>query len=341
MSRFDRLPRITLTQLSKTMAHDFTKTSDQAFVADSFSGVNPEYNYAGALSFARRRYSKELSEVELAIVGVPFDTATTNRPGTRFGPRGIRGASTEVAWQRNHPWEFDAMELLKIADYGDCSFDHGRPEGVPEEIRQQIEAILDTDTAVLAFGGDHFLTLPLLRAHVKKHGPVSLLHFDAHTDTWEDEEGRIDHGTMFFHAVKEGLVIPEKSAQVGIRTTNDKPMGFNIFFADWIHDHGEDALIRKIRQIIGDNKTYLTFDIDCLDPAFAPGTGTPVCGGLSTAQALKIIRGLRGLNLIGMDLVEVSPPYDHADITSMAAAFLAYDFIALYAARHKLGEKVG
>ena len=312
---------------------------DQAFTADSLSGVNPEPTYSGALSFARRRYSKDLRDAELAITGIPFDTATTNRPGTRFGPRGIRAASTEIAWQRNWPWEFDAMELLKIVDYGDCLFDHGRPEAVPDQIQAHIESILETDTAALTLGGDHFITLPVLRAHVKKHGPVSLLHFDAHTDTWDDEEGRIDHGTMFFHAVKEGLVIPEESVQAGIRTTNDASLGFNIFDAGWIHVNGIEALVRQIRKILKNRKTYLTFDIDCVDPAFAPGTGTPVCGGLSSAQALQILRNLRGLDLVGMDLVEVSPPYDHAEITSLLGASIAYDFIALYAARHKLGER--
>ena len=231
------------------------------------------------------------------------------------------------------------MELLKIVDYGDCLFDHGRPEAVPDQIQAHIESILDADTAALSLGGDHFITLPILRAHVKKHGPVSLLHFDAHTDTWNDEDGRIDHGTMFFHAVKEGLVIPEESVQVGIRTTNDEPLGFNIFDAGWVHTNGVEALVKQIRKILNNRKTYLTFDIDCVDPAFAPGTGTPVCGGLSSAQALQILRSLRGLNLVGMDLVEVSPPYDHAEITSLLGAFIAYDFIALYAARHKLGER--
>ncbi len=204
---------------------------DNAFTAKSINDSSSEYNYAGALSFARRRYTKDLSEAELAVTGIPFDTATTNRPGTRFGPRGVRAASTEVAWQRNWPWEFDAFDCLKTIDYGDCFFDHGYPQNVPIEIQAHAKKILDSDTAMLSIGGDHFLTLPLLRAHAEKHGPVSLLHFDAHTDTWEDEEGRIDHGTMFYHAVKEGLVIPEESVQVGIRTTNDKPMGFNILDA--------------------------------------------------------------------------------------------------------------
>ena len=311
---------------------------DQAFRTKSLSGVVEEPAYSGALSFARRKYTRDLANVDVAVTGIPFDTATTNRPGTRFGPRGIRAASVAVAWERNWPWEFDALEILKVTDYGDCQFDHGRPEGIPDQIQDHVEEILNTDTAVLSLGGDHFISLPILRAHVKKHGPVSLLHFDAHTDTWEDEEGSVNHGTMFYHAVREGLVNPEQSVQVGIRTTNDATLGFNIFYADWIHQNGVESLVKNIRKIIGNNKTYLTFDIDCVDPAYAPGTGTPVCGGLSSPQVLQVLRSLRGLNLVGMDLVEVSPPYDHAEITSLLGAFIAYDYLALYAARHKLGE---
>ena len=316
-----------------------TEKIDNAFADDALSGVSPEPTYAGALSFARRKYSKNLDEAELAITGVPFDTATTNRPGARFGPRAIRAASTEIAWQRNWPWEFDPFEKMKTVDYGDCYFDHGRPEQVPAAIESHARTILDSNTAMLTLGGDHFLTLPVLRAHAHRHGPLSLLHFDAHTDTWQDEDGRIDHGTMFFHAVKEGLVVPEHSVQVGIRTTNDQPMGFNIRDAFWVHEHGVAALVAAIKKIIGERKTYITFDIDCVDPAFAPGTGTPVCGGLSSTQALQTLRALRGIHVVGMDVVEVSPPYDHGEITALLGATLAYDLICLYASRHKLGEK--
>ncbi len=315
-----------------------TEKIDNAFTAEAFTGVAPEPTYSGALSFARRRYSKELAAADLAVTGVPFDTATTHRPGARFGPRAIRAASTEVAWQRNWPWEFDPFEHVKTVDYGDCYFDHGRPERVPAAIESHARRILDSDTAMLTLGGDHFLTLPVLRAHARKHGPLSLLHFDAHTDTWEDEDGRIDHGTMFFHAVNEGLVVPERSVQVGIRTTNDKPMGFNILDAAWVHAHSSAELSAAIARIIGAHATYLTFDIDCIDPAFAPATGTPVCGGLTSAHALQTLRGLRGINLVGMDVVEVSPPYDHGEITALLGATLAYDMICLYAVRHKLGE---
>jgi len=311
---------------------------DCAFTADGFGPVTPEPTYSGALSFARRRYTKNLAEAELAVSGVPFDTATTNRPGTRFGPRAIRAASVELSWQRNWPWEFDAFELLKTVDYGDCLFDLGRQNLAPEAIEKHAATILQADCAMLTLGGDHFVTLPLLRAHVKKHGPVSLLHFDAHTDTWEDEEGRIDHGTMFFHAVKEGLVDPAHSVQIGIRTTNDNTLGFNILDAGWVHDNSVQSLTDRVREILGDRKTYLTFDIDCVDPAYAPGTGTPVCGGLSSVHALQTLRGLRGINLIGMDLVEVSPPYDQAEVTALLGATLAYEMICLYVARHKLGE---
>lgn len=312
---------------------------DKAFTETEFGPVSPEPTYSGALSFVRRRYSKDLGEAELAVSGVPFDTATTNRPGTRFGPRAIRAASTDLAWNRNWPWEFDPFELLKTVDYGDCYFDHGRQDLAPAAIEGHADRILAADCAMLTLGGDHFITLPLLRAHVKKHGPLSLLHFDAHTDTWEDTEDRVDHGTMFYHAVKEGLVDPTKSVQVGIRTTNDATLGFNILDAGWVQANTVQALTDRIREILGDRKTYLTFDIDCVDPAYAPGTGTPVCGGLSAIQALQTLRGLRGLNLVGMDLVEVSPPYDHADITALLGATLAYEMICLYTARHKLGER--
>ena len=315
------------------------KRIDQAFTAINPGGVRPEPSYSGALSFMRRGYSKDLSAAKMAVTGVPFDTATSNRPGARFGPRAIRAASTELAWQRNWPWEFDVFAELPTLDYGDCLFDYGRPEQVPDAIQKHAQGILEQDCAMLTFGGDHFLTLPLLRAHAAKHGPLALLHFDAHTDTWDDPEGRIDHGTMFYHAVKEGLIVPEHSVQVGIRTTNDDTLGLTIRSADWVHENSVAALVADIKRLIGDHKTYLTFDIDCVDPAFAPGTGTPVCGGLSAHQALGALRGLRGLNLIGMDVVEVSPPYDHAEVTALLGATLGYDCLCLYACRHQRGEK--
>jgi agmatinase len=186
---------------------------------------------------------------------------------------------------------------------------------------------------VLALGGDHFISWPLLKAHAEKHGkPLSLIHFDAHSDTWADEhEDGINHGTMFWHATRQGYLDPKTSVQIGLRTVNRDTMGFNIMDAPWVHKHGTDAVIAQARRIVGDNPCYLTFDIDCLDPAFAPGTGTPVCGGLTSAQAMEIVKGLAGLNIVGADLVEVSPPFDHAEITALAGATLALHFLALFA----------
>jgi agmatinase len=187
---------------------------------------------------------------------------------------------------------------------------------------------------LLALGGDHFVAYPLLKAHVRKHGgPISLLHFDAHSDTWADEDGRIDHGTMFFHAAKEGLVDPGASVQIGLRTTNSDTLGFNVLDALWVHANGIPATIAAARDVVGDNPVYLTFDIDCLDPSYAPGTGTPVCGGLTSHQAMAILRGMTGINLIGMDIVEVAPAYDVGEITALAAAHLAMEMLYLYASR--------
>jgi agmatinase len=161
---------------------------------------------------------------------------------------------------------------------------------------------------------------------------LSLIHFDAHSDTWSDDDGRIDHGTMFFHAAREGVVDPARSVQIGLRTTNDDTLGFSVLDAPWVHAHGPDAAAAEIKRVVGGHKAYLTFDIDCLDPAFAPGTGTPVCGGLSTHQALQIVRGLAGIDLVGMDLVEVAPAYDVGDITALAGATLAHEFLCVFAA---------
>jgi len=199
------------------------------------------------------------------------------------------------------------------------------------QIEQHALDILNTGTGMLTFGGDHFVTYPLLRAHAKLHGPLALVHFDAHTDTWDDEEGRLDHGTMFSRAVKEGLIDVEHSIQIGIRTHNDNTRGIEILDAPWIHEQRAQTVIDRVLQRVGDRSAYLTFDIDCLDPAFAPGTGTPVAGGLSSAQALAILRGLDSLNFIGADVVEVAPAYDHSQITAIAAATVAHDYLVMMA----------
>ena len=316
------------------MDHAFD--NDQAITRDSLYGTAAEPTYAGITSFMRRRYTRDLRGVDLVVSGVPFDTATTNRPGSRFGPRAIRAASVQSAWARHFPWEFDPFEVLACVDYGDCYFDHGTPQDTPAAIEAHAERILAAGCAMLTLGGDHFISYPLLKAHAKRHGALALIHFDAHSDTWPDAEGaRIDHGTMFYHAAREGLVDPARSVQIGLRTTNDDPMGFQVLDAREVHRSSPEQIAERIRARVGDRPVYLTFDIDSLDPAFAPGTGTPVCGGLSTHQALEILRGLRGIDLVGMDLVEVAPPYDNAEVTALAGATLAMEMVCLYAAKHK------
>lgn len=311
-----------------------SQTNDRSFTAASLKGTTMEPTFAGALSFLRRKYTRDLAGVDVAVCGFPLDTATTNRPGARFGPRAIRAASSHMAWTRPYGCAVDPCAELAVIDYGDCMWDHGRPETIPGAIEAHAREIIDQGPALLSLGGDHFITYPLLKAHVHKHGPLSLIHFDAHSDTWNDAEGdgRVDHGTMFYHAAREGLVDPKSSVQIGLRTHNDDLMGFNVRDAEWVHEHGVKATIAEIRRIVGDRKCYLTFDIDCLDPAFAPGTGTPVAGGLSSAQALGILRGLAGLRFVGADVVEVAPAYDVGEITALAAAHIAQEWLALYLA---------
>ena len=307
---------------------------DNAFTAKQLHGtVEGSPSYAGALSFMRRKYTRDLTGVDVAVTGIPLDLATTNRPGARFGPRAIRAASAGIAWARPWPWDFDPFDRLAVVDYGDCEFDHGEPETIVPFIEKHIADIIKHDVASLVMGGDHFVTYPVLKAYAAKYGPLSLVHFDAHSDTWSEKTRRLDHGTMFYHAAKEGLVDDSRSVQIGLRTTNDEPMGFNILDARWVHEQGAASVADRIKQIVGSNRVYLTFDIDCLDPAFAPGTGTPVCGGLSSFQALEIIRGLAGINLVGMDIMEVAPAYDVGEITALAGAMLAAEFLCLYACR--------
>ncbi len=309
------------------------KDWDNAFTAPNLRGkVEHAPSYAGALSFMRRKYSRELKGVDVAVTGIPLDTATSNRPGARFGPRAMRAVSGSLSWGRPWPWEIDPLEELNIVDYGDCQFDYGEPESVTPFIENHIKGILDDGVATLVLGGDHYITYPVIRAYAAHHGPLSLIHFDAHSDTWPDSGKRVDHGTMFYHAVEEGFVDDRRSAQIGLRTTNDAPMGFNIFDARQVHEQGPAAVAQQVREVVGEHKVYLTFDIDCLDPAYAPGTGTPVSGGLSSFQALEIVRGLAGINLVGMDVVEVAPAYDVGEITAFAGATLALEFLCLFAA---------
>jgi agmatinase len=310
------------------------KITDHAIERTDLYGTTAEPTYGGVLSFMRRKYTRDMSGVDVAVMGVPLDTATTNRPGARFGPRAIRAASSIMAWERPYGMAFDPFDRLAVVDAGDCYFDHGRPDETPAKIEEYAFSIIDQGSALLSLGGDHFVSYPLLRAHRRKHGgPLSLLHFDAHSDTWADENDRIDHGTMFWWATRQGLIDPASSVQVGIRTSNPDTLGFTIIDGPEVHASGIEAVIGRIREILGGRPVYLTFDIDCLDPSCAPGTGTPVCGGLTTHQAMSILRGLAGINVVGMDVVEVAPAYDVGEITALAGAHLAMEMLYLYACR--------
>jgi agmatinase len=317
---------------------DAAKIIDEAFTRDDLKGHAYEATYAGATSFLRRRYTKDLTNADVAVTGVPFDCAVTNRPGTRLGPRAVREASTLQSPDAPYGWDVDPMTEFNVVDFGDVAFDHAKIWEFPKALENHIASILETNTACLSIGGDHFISYPILKAHAEKYGPLSLLQFDAHSDTWvDDDPERIDHGTMFYKAVKEGLVVPERSVQVGIRTSNADTLGVNIIDAAEVHRIGPEAVVEKVKSILGGNQTYVTFDIDCLDPAFAPGTGTPVWGGLSSGQAAAILRGLAGINVIGMDVVEVSPQYDTSGATAIAGAHVAVELLCLWAHRQKFG----
>jgi len=309
------------------------RTTDLAFTAARPYASVPEPTYSGALSFLRRPYTRDLAGADVAVVGIPFDLATTNRPGSRLGPRAIRAASASLAWCPPYAWGFDPLERLNVVDWGDAWFDPGRPQEAPAAIRAAVAGIIDAGVLPLALGGDHFISYPILQALHAAHGPLALVHFDAHSDTWRDEAGRIDHGTMFFHAATQGLVDPARSIQLGMRTHNAETHGYRVMDARELHAVGVDAAVAAIHERVGGHPCYITFDVDFLDPAFAPGTGTPVVGGFSTHEALRLVRGLAGLRVVGMDVVEVSPPYDHAEITALAAASVAQELLAVAACR--------
>jgi len=312
---------------------------DQAFRNRDGRQRWTEMSYAGALSFLRRPYSRDLTGVDAVICGVPYDGATSNRPGTRFGPRAIRAASTELGSADSFPFGINPFERLSTVDYGDFFLEPHFPSGIAESIRSQASDVLHSGAKMLTLGGDHFISYPLLLAHAERHGPLALIQFDAHCDTWPDDGQRIDHGTMFLRAARDGIIDASRSIHIGIRTHNAEAHGFKVLSAPWIHRHGVSAVIAEINARVGAAKAYVSFDIDCLDPAFAPGTGTPVAGGLQSWQALEILRALDGKGIVGADVVEVSPPYDHAEITALAGATVAHDILCLWAkAKRGAGE---
>jgi agmatinase len=307
------------------------KTIDHAITAKSLKSAASDPTHAGILSFMRRRYTKSLTGVDAVVWGIPFDAATSNRPGARFGPQAIRRASAIFDNDPQYPFERDLFAHMATIDYGDCLLDYGNHQKTPATIEREAAKILKCGAFLLTLGGDHFVTLPLLRAHAAVHGPLALVHFDAHQDTWADEKGRIDHGSFLGRAVREGLIDTTGSIQIGIRTHAPDDCGIRILYGYDVEEMTSAAIADLILHHVGDRATYLTFDIDCLDPAFAPGTGTPVSGGPSSAKILSVLRKLGALRIKGADVVEVAPAYDHADITAIAGATVAMYMLGLHA----------
>jgi agmatinase len=302
------------------------------FVTDAAHNEWPTLTYAGVMSFGRAPYSRRAADADIAILGVPLDLGTTGRSGAREGPNAVRIESAKLAELENFPFGFDPVKARRIIDCGDVCFDTNRVETVVPAVEAAASELHAAGARVLGIGGDHFISYPLVRAAAAQAGgPLSLVHFDAHTDTWPDDGVRTDHGTQFRRLVNEGLIDPATSMQIGIRTWNDDTMGFEIIDAPWIHEHGTAATIERALARVGNRDAYVTFDIDCIDPAFAPGTGTPVAGGLSSAQALALWRGIcPHLRLVGADVVEVAPAYDSAGVTALAAATLVHDLLCMW-----------
>jgi agmatinase len=286
----------------------------------------------GVLGLARRDRG-----APLAVAGVPLDIGTTNRSGARFGPAAIRQASRMLV-DGAHPESWVDPAALPLADVGDFAIALG---DLPASLARIEEQAADL-AHVIALGGEHGITLPLLRALARRLGrPLGLVHFDAHVDTWPDNFGqRYAHGSVFFHAIEEGLVEPRRMVQIGIRSPVQRGVwdwtlgrGVSVVTAQQVHEDGVRAAAALARSVVGDDgPVYLSFDVDALDPAFAPGTGTPEVGGLASWQAQAILRGLRGLGFAGMDAVEVAPPYDVAEVTALAAATVVWEYLALVGA---------
>jgi agmatinase len=268
----------------------------------------------------------------ICVAGIPFDIGTTNRSGTRSGPAAIRTASRMLV-DGAHPHHWIDPATLAFADIGDFATALGDIAASMKLIKEQARHI----THLIALGGDHSITLPLLRAIAGRHGPVALVHFDAHVDTWPDSFGQpLGHGSVFYRAIEEGLVKPDHMIQVGIRSPMQREVydwtldrGVKILTAQDVHALGAAAVAARILEIAGAGPAYLSFDIDALDPAFAPGTGTPEIGGLASWQVQALLRRLGGIAFVGMDVVEVAPAYDLAEITALAGATMAWEYLCL------------
>lgn len=295
--------------------------------------------FAGMGSFARIPLIDAVPDYDIAVLGVPFDGGTSYRPGARFGPMGIRQASRHLRPKFHVELDTAPLEQLQVVDAGDvpCT-----PYSIGDAVAQiesfANEIVGQRDRRLVTLGGDHTVALPLLRAAKKKHGRIALVHFDAHLDTWNTYfNAPITHGTIFRRAFEEGLLAEDKSIHVGIRgpiydrvdLRADASFGFRVIRASDLDIIGIEATVAAIRERVGDAPVYVSIDIDVLDPAFAPGTGTPEMGGLNSRELLRVLRALDGVNIIGADVVETAPAYDHAEITCVAAATVAFDLITL------------
>ena len=297
--------------------------------------------YAGPATFARLPRLDQVEQAAVVVAGIPFDTGVSFRPGARFGPSHVREAS-RLLRPYNPALDVSPFDTVQVADAGDIAVN---PFNINEAIETAQRAALDLTadgTLLVTIGGDHTLSLPLLRAAAERHGPVALVHFDAHLDTWDTYFGaEYTHGTPFRRAVEEGILDTEALSHVGTRgplygkrdLEDDRRFGFGILTSADVFRQGVDEVVDRLRQRIGERPLYVSIDIDVLDPAHAPGTGTPEAGGMTSRELLEILRGFRGLNLIGADVVEVAPAYDHADITGVAASHVAYDLVSLLALR--------
>jgi len=298
--------------------------------------------YTGLATFMRAPVAHSLENVDIGLIGVPYDGALTNRPGARHGPREVRNQSSLMRGI-NHATRINPYELCRVADLGDVPFHSVFDiEETHREITAFVSKAVNAGILPLSCGGDHSVTLPILRAMAD--APVALIHIDAHTDTWDSFQGsKFNHGAPFRRAHEEGLIDPAKTVQIGIRGAQNvsegwdysEKAGMRVMFIEEVQKRGIDAVIEETRSIVGDTPVYLSFDIDSIDPAFAPGTGTPEIAGLTTAEATALVRGLRNLNYVGADLVEVSPPFDVSGITALTGATMMYEILCVLAeARH-------
>ncbi len=295
--------------------------------------------FAGLATFARLPTLEQVGSCDVAVVGVPFDSGTTYRPGARFGPAAIRQASRLL--RTHHPGlDVDPFGDQQVADAADIATNPFDIAEAIEQIQAGASDLLASAGRLLALGGDHTIALPLIRAVTGRVGTVALVHFDAHLDTWDTYFGApYTHGTPFRRAFEEGLLAEEGSVHVGIRgplydrqdLVDDQGFGFRIVTAMDLQTDGVAAAVERVRRRVGDRPVYVSIDVDVLDPAHAPGTGTPEAGGLTSRELLAILRGMDGLPIVGADIVEVSPPYDHAELTSLAASHTAYELLGLMA----------